>query len=59
MGGAYSTCGEMRNAYKILVEKLEWKRPLRKRSCIWKILEWILKKLDKDVVWIHLVQEGV
>jgi hypothetical protein len=28
--------GEMRNAYKILIRKLEGKRPLRRPRCRWK-----------------------
>jgi len=35
--------GEMKNAYKILIRKYEWKRLLRRPSHRWKdILEWIL-----------------
>jgi hypothetical protein len=41
MGGACSTNGENRNAYRILVGKLEGKRPLGRPKCRWedKILE--------------------
>jgi hypothetical protein len=34
MGGTCSVHGEMRNAYKILVEKLEGKRQLSKLVCV-------------------------
>jgi len=27
--------GEMRNVYKILVEKLDWRRPPRRPRCRW------------------------
>jgi hypothetical protein len=36
--------GEMRNAYKILIRKLEGKRPLGRPRCWWKIIGWILGK---------------
>jgi hypothetical protein len=35
MGGACSTNGEKRNAYRILVGKLEGKRPLGRPRCRW------------------------
>jgi hypothetical protein len=34
MGGAYST-HEMKNAYKILAGKHEWKRPVTRPRCKW------------------------
>jgi hypothetical protein len=47
--------GEMRSVYKILVGKLEGKRPLR----IWKVkLVWILEEWVGSVDWIHLAQDG-
>jgi hypothetical protein len=42
MGGNVSRMREMRNAYKILVEKPEGKRPLG--IFVKKTLKWILKK---------------
>jgi hypothetical protein len=35
MGGHIASMGEMRNVYKILVEKLEEKRPLGEPGCRW------------------------
>jgi hypothetical protein len=35
MGGAYSTCGERRGVYKILVRKPETKRPLGRLGRKW------------------------
>jgi hypothetical protein len=35
MGGACGMHGVMRNEYKILVRKLEGKRPLRRPECRW------------------------
>jgi hypothetical protein len=53
--------GEMRNAYKILIEKSEGKRSLgqprhkRERN---RLLKWILKKPGgAGVSWIHLAQD--
>jgi hypothetical protein len=43
MGRAYSMNGEMRNAYRILVEKPEGKRPLGDQDIGgWTILKWII-----------------
>jgi hypothetical protein len=48
MGRACNTSGEKRNAYRILVGKLEGKRPLGKPRCRW--LDYI--KLDlREVEW--------
>jgi hypothetical protein len=35
MGGACSTNGEKRNAYRLLVGKPEEKRPIRRQRCSW------------------------
>jgi hypothetical protein len=40
--------GEMRNVYKILVEKPEGKRPLREPRHRW---EWIIRMNLKEVGW--------
>jgi hypothetical protein len=40
MDGVCCTHGEMRNAYKIVVGKLEGKQPYEKLRCRWE--EWIL-----------------
>jgi hypothetical protein len=45
MGRACSTIGEKRNAYRILVGKLEGKRPLGIHICGTIILRWILDRL--------------
>jgi hypothetical protein len=45
MGGACSTNGAKRNAYKICVGQPEGKSPLGSpRLCGWIILEWILER---------------
>jgi hypothetical protein len=45
MSGSCSTHGNMRNIYKILVEKPKGKRPLGRPKHKWEIiLEWILKE---------------
>jgi hypothetical protein len=41
----------MRNAYKILVGNPEWKRPLGRPRCRWKILA-IMEGVD----WIYVTQ---
>jgi len=44
-GGTYSTNGEVRNAYEILVGKPQGKRRLGRSRCRWRIiLKYILKK---------------
>jgi len=49
--------GEMRNAYKILVEKPEGKRPLRRPGCRWEdCIRMDLRKQGEKVL-IHLAQE--
>jgi hypothetical protein len=43
--GHVALMGEMRDAYRIVVGKTEWKRPLGKLGVVGKIiLEWILRK---------------
>jgi hypothetical protein len=55
MGGACSTNGEKRNAYRLLVGKPEGKRPLgRPRHIGWIILGWNLERWD-GVMWTGLV----
>jgi hypothetical protein len=55
MDGACSTNGEKRNAYKLLVGKLEGKRPLGRPRRRWVvILGWILERWD-GVMWTGLV----
>jgi hypothetical protein len=51
MGGPCSTNGEKRNAYRLLVEKPEGKRPLERPRRRWvEILGWILERWD-GVMW--------
>jgi hypothetical protein len=47
--------GEMKNVYKILVQKSEGRRPLRKPRHRWKDI-----KMDfrEDVDWIHVARIG-
>jgi hypothetical protein len=45
--GHVARMGEKRNAYRILVEKPEGKRPLGRQRCSgWKILIWIFERYD-------------
>jgi hypothetical protein len=47
--------GEKKNAYRLLVEKPEGKRPLGRPRCRWGImLGWILERWD-GVMWTGLV----
>jgi hypothetical protein len=59
MGGPCSTNGEKRNAYRLLVEKPEGKRPLRRPRRRW--VDNIRMDLGEvgwdDVDWIGLVQD--
>jgi hypothetical protein len=61
MGRAYSTNGEKRNAYRILVRKPEEKRPLGRPRCRWVdnikmdlretgwcVMDWIDLSQDRD-----------
>jgi hypothetical protein len=51
--------GKMRNAYKILIQTLERKTPLRRLMCRWKdnIKMYVQDVKCEDVNWIHLVQK--
>jgi hypothetical protein len=51
--------GEMRNAYKMLVGKLEGKRPLKRPRHRWEDnIKMDLSKIGLEgVVWIHLDQD--
>jgi hypothetical protein len=54
------TCiGEMRNAYRILVEKPAGKRPLRRRRCRWEDnIRMNLAEIGWEVTdWIQLTQD--
>jgi hypothetical protein len=59
LGGARSTNGEKRNAYRLLAEKPERRRPLRRPRCRW--LDNIRVELVElgwsDVDWIGLAQD--
>jgi hypothetical protein len=59
MGRAYSTNGENRNAYRILVGKPEGKRPLSDQDeGGWIILKWILRDMGwGGVDWIDVAQD--
>jgi hypothetical protein len=46
----YMACKKMRNAYKIIVRKPEWKRPLGRLGIDGRIiLNWILRKVGVRV----------
>jgi hypothetical protein len=59
MGGAYSTNGEKRNAYRLLVEKPERRRPLGRQRLRW--VDYIRMDLVEvgwgDVDWIGLSRD--
>jgi hypothetical protein len=59
MGGARSTHGEVRNAYKMLVGKPEGKRSLGRRRHRWENnIRVDLKEIGwEGVDWIHLAQD--
>jgi hypothetical protein len=59
MGRAYSALGEMRNVYKILVRKLEGKRPLRRPRHRWEdnIRMDLMEIGWENVDWMHLAQD--
>jgi hypothetical protein len=59
MGGACSTNGEKRNAYRLLVGKPEGKRPLGRprRKCVDNIRMDLLEFGWGDVDWIALAQD--
>jgi hypothetical protein len=52
--------GEIRNTYKMLVGKLEMKRPLGRPSSRWEDnITMDLKEIQwEDVDWIHMAQDG-
>jgi hypothetical protein len=59
MGRARRTNGEKIHAYRMLVGKLEAKRPLgRSRRGGWMILKWISERCD-CVVWTGCIWLGV
>jgi hypothetical protein len=59
MGGARSTYGEKRNTNKILVEKLEGKRPLERPRRRWvDNIKMDLREIGWDGVdWIDMAQD--
>jgi hypothetical protein len=59
MGGAFSTNGEKRNAYRILVGKPEGKRPLGRPSRRWvDNIKMDLREIRWDCVdWIDMAQD--
>jgi hypothetical protein len=58
MGGACSTNGEKSNAYRILVGKLEGKRPLKRPRRTWvDNIKMDLREIGWDgLVWIDVAQ---
>jgi hypothetical protein len=47
-----------RKVYKVLVGKLEQKRPLRRPRCRWETgMKMILGRLAGRIGWIHLAQD--
>jgi hypothetical protein len=51
MGGAYSTHGQMRNAYRMLVGKPERKKPLERHSSRWEDnIKMDLKEMEWKIV---------
>jgi hypothetical protein len=59
MGGACSTNGENRNAYRILVGKPERKRPTGRQRCRWvDNIEMGLREIGWDAMdWIYLAED--
>jgi len=51
--------GKMRNAYKILVRKPEWKKPLGRHRCRWEDnIRINLREIGwEGVDWMHLAQD--
>jgi len=50
--------GELRNAYNILVGKLEGKRPLRRPWCRWEDIRMDHRETGWEVVdWMHLAKD--
>jgi hypothetical protein len=62
IGGACSTYGERRGAYRILVWRPEGRRPLRRPRIRWRIiLKWIFKKWDgvwTGLSWLRIGTRG-
>jgi hypothetical protein len=50
----------MRNAYKIVLERPERKRPLGRPRCRWKdYIRMNLREIGwKRIVWMHMAQDG-
>jgi hypothetical protein len=58
MGGACSTCGENRGAYRILVGRPDGRRPLgRPRRICEDNIKRDLKDVGWDMDWIELAQD--
>jgi hypothetical protein len=59
MGGACSTNGEKRNAYRILVGKPEGKRPLGRKTRRWvDNIKMTLREIGWDAMdWLDLAQD--
>jgi hypothetical protein len=59
MGGAYSTNGEKRNAYRISVGKPEGKRPLGRPRCRWEdSIKMDLREIGwGGMAWIDVAQD--
>jgi len=59
MGEACRKCGERRGAYRILVGKLEGKRPLGRSRHRWEDnIKVDLKELGGGMHWTDLTQDG-
>jgi hypothetical protein len=58
MGRAYSTNGAKMNAYRILAEKPEGKRPIGRPRCSWvDNIKIDLREIERDDMdWIDLAQ---
>jgi hypothetical protein len=58
MGGACSTYGEKRGAYRILVGRPDGRRPLGRPRCRWEEnIKMDLKKWDGRMDWMELAQD--
>jgi hypothetical protein len=59
MGGACSSYGEMRNAYKMLAGKSERKRPFGRHRCEWEHnIRFVVVEIGwEGVEWINLAQD--
>jgi hypothetical protein len=60
IGMAHSTHGREKNAYKILVGKAEWKRPLGRHTHMSEnnIKMYLKEIVCEDMDWIRLSQDG-